>query len=263
MAGTHAISQGVLGLVQGQSFLSSAVSGFAGSLGASGWGSVMGTTGASMIAFGALSGGIGAELTGGNFWQGAVTGGIVAGLNHAMHQIGGPKATEVTGSFNANDKGTYVIVETDGLGHVYMKIDGEVFSYGRYNGSYSPSMGGYGPVGDGVMMKEGVSYLQHRIAENPSRIYKISGVNSKNISSYYNKIYASGKPLENGGRVVNTYSLVGQNCSTTVWNSLKIGGFSNLPFVNDPKNFIKVFAPRYDSTERFFKTRELMIDSKF
>lgn len=40
------------------------------------------------VAFGALSGGIGAELSGGNFWQGAVTGGIVAGLNHAMHKMG-------------------------------------------------------------------------------------------------------------------------------------------------------------------------------
>ena len=39
-----------------------------------------------MVAFGALSGGVGAELSGGNFWQGAVTGGIVAGLNHAMHK---------------------------------------------------------------------------------------------------------------------------------------------------------------------------------
>ena len=41
-----------------------------------------------MVAFGALSGGVGAELSGGNFWQGAVTGGIVAGLNHAMHKMG-------------------------------------------------------------------------------------------------------------------------------------------------------------------------------
>lgn len=87
-AGTHAISQGVLGLVQGADFVSSAVAGFAGSLGASGWGSVMGTSSGAMIAFGALSGGIGAELAGGNFWQGAIAGGIVAGLNHAMHEIG-------------------------------------------------------------------------------------------------------------------------------------------------------------------------------
>lgn len=40
-----------------------------------------------MIAFGALSGGIGAELSGGNFWEGAVIGGMIAGLNHAMHRM--------------------------------------------------------------------------------------------------------------------------------------------------------------------------------
>lgn len=34
---------------------------------------------------GTISGGAGAALTNGNFWQGAVTGLIVSGLNHAMH----------------------------------------------------------------------------------------------------------------------------------------------------------------------------------
>jgi hypothetical protein len=41
-----------------------------------------------MIAFGTVMGGAGAALTGGNFWQGAVTGLVVSGLNHAMHQMG-------------------------------------------------------------------------------------------------------------------------------------------------------------------------------
>ena len=40
------------------------------------------------VSFRALSGGIGAEFSGGNFWHGAVTGGIVAGLNHQIHKIG-------------------------------------------------------------------------------------------------------------------------------------------------------------------------------
>lgn len=35
-------------------------------------------------------GGAGAALTGGNFWQGAATGIIVIGLNHAMHEIDPP-----------------------------------------------------------------------------------------------------------------------------------------------------------------------------
>jgi hypothetical protein len=96
-AGTHAISQGVMSLVQsgGSGFLSGAISGFLGHMGAEAWGAAMKGVGmsqfsqstAGMVTFGAISGGIGAELSGGNFWQGAVTGGIVAGLNSAMHKI--------------------------------------------------------------------------------------------------------------------------------------------------------------------------------
>jgi hypothetical protein len=52
------------------------------------FGGIGGTSGASMIAFGTIAGGAGAALTGGNFWQGAVTGLIVSGLNHAAHAIG-------------------------------------------------------------------------------------------------------------------------------------------------------------------------------
>jgi hypothetical protein len=40
-----------------------------------------------MIAFGTIAGGAGAKLTGGNFWQGALTGLVVSGLNHAMHKM--------------------------------------------------------------------------------------------------------------------------------------------------------------------------------
>ncbi|CAD0004193.1 RHS repeat-associated core domain-containing protein [Flavobacterium salmonis] len=46
-----------------------------------------GTGDLGMIAFGTVSGGAGAALTGGNFWQGAVTGLVVSGLNHAMHKM--------------------------------------------------------------------------------------------------------------------------------------------------------------------------------
>lgn len=83
----HGFSQSVLAAMQGTASLSTFLSGFGGSIGASGWSSVMGNNGASMIAFGAISGGVGAELAGGNFWQGAVIGGIVAGLNHSLHSI--------------------------------------------------------------------------------------------------------------------------------------------------------------------------------
>ena len=93
-AGTHAVSQGVLSAMQGGDFVSGAAAGFFGSLGADVWGGAMKNFGyekfaestVGTITFGALSGGIGAELSGGNFWQGAVIGGIVAGLNHELHR---------------------------------------------------------------------------------------------------------------------------------------------------------------------------------
>lgn len=92
-AAAHGISQGILSVMQGGDFISGLAGGFFGSVGADLWGGAMkglgyekfaGST-MGMVSFGALSGGIGAELSGGNFWQGAVTGGIVAGLNHVAH----------------------------------------------------------------------------------------------------------------------------------------------------------------------------------
>ncbi|WP_294274668.1 colicin E3/pyocin S6 family cytotoxin [uncultured Chryseobacterium sp.] len=88
-AAAHGIAQGTLSLMQNGDFKQSFFSGFFGSLGASAFGAVAGTAANSAIgtiAFGAISGGIGSELSGGNFWQGAVIGGIVAGLNHVMHR---------------------------------------------------------------------------------------------------------------------------------------------------------------------------------
>lgn len=86
-AGMHGISQGFTSMLgsNGAGFFQGFVSGALGSLAAGGWGKVAGSSGVSMIVFGALAGGIGAELTGGNFFKGFIIGGIVAGLNHVVH----------------------------------------------------------------------------------------------------------------------------------------------------------------------------------
>ena len=92
-AGTHAVAQGVMSLMQGGTFQQAFWSGALGSLGASAFGAIasdFANKAVGQIVFGAVSGGIGAELSGGNFWQGAVIGGIVAGLNHAMHRMDTP-----------------------------------------------------------------------------------------------------------------------------------------------------------------------------
>ena len=88
--GVHAISQGTLSLFQGNNIIAGALGGVLGSWAASGFGAAAGNwagKAGGQIIFGTLAGGAGSVLTGGNFWEGALIGGIVAGLNHVMHEI--------------------------------------------------------------------------------------------------------------------------------------------------------------------------------
>jgi hypothetical protein len=81
-------------MMQGGNFWNGALAGFLEHLGGFVGGEILGKSTVSSIALGSLSGGIGAELTGRNFWQGAVTGGIVAGLNGVMHDGDGSDSYE-------------------------------------------------------------------------------------------------------------------------------------------------------------------------
>lgn len=88
----HALAQGVMSLMQGQDFGSAFVSGFLGSMGASAFSAVAGKFANStvgIISSGAVLGGVGSELTGGNFWEGAFIGGMVAAFNHTFHIMDG------------------------------------------------------------------------------------------------------------------------------------------------------------------------------
>ena len=92
------IFQGIVSGVQGGGFWAGAAAGAISSVASSlyqgvgydnaGWHGLGGcgaTNSAGMIIFGTVMGGAGSALTGGNFWQGAVIGLVVSGLNHAMH----------------------------------------------------------------------------------------------------------------------------------------------------------------------------------
>ncbi|MCL1666561.1 hypothetical protein M2T82_00645 [Elizabethkingia ursingii] len=151
-AAAHSISQGILSVVQGGDFLQAFASGGLSSLGAAAFGLMGGSFANSAIGtviFGTIAGGIGSALTGGNFWQGVVIGGIVAGLNHALHKMDSHLAenTEVTtvnsenspkdiiilnASDGAGGKGhSGLIIGNDRDGYIYMASDGRV----DYSGS--------------------------------------------------------------------------------------------------------------------------------
>ncbi|MGB3453375.1 MAG: T6SS effector amidase Tae4 family protein [Moheibacter sp.] len=94
--GMHAVSQayiaGLSGGDAGQGFVSgmvaSAVASVVGSVGGTGeWDPIQAGSALAQILFGTVSGGISAELLGGNFWQGATIGLTAGALNHGMHKI--------------------------------------------------------------------------------------------------------------------------------------------------------------------------------
>ena len=81
--------QGGIGILDGNNFWSGVASGAFGSLGSSAWGEFTGefsNSAVGSITFGAISGGIGSVLTGGNFWQGAGVGAVISGLSYNFHK---------------------------------------------------------------------------------------------------------------------------------------------------------------------------------
>lgn len=92
----HGTFQGSLTMVTGGKFWNGFAAGALSSIASSAWSGGgswkgisgdYGSSGLSQIAFGTVAGGAGASLTGGNFWQGAVTGLVVSGLNHGFHKL--------------------------------------------------------------------------------------------------------------------------------------------------------------------------------
>ncbi|AZI21441.1 hypothetical protein EIH08_07850 [Chryseobacterium taklimakanense] len=159
-AAAHGVAQGTLSLMQGASFKQAFIAGALGSLGASAWGYALNKVGLSQfasstvgtVAFGALSGGIGAELSGGNFWQGALIGGIVAGLNHAMHEIDPPKGfkgkkwIDSTGEYENNFDGSYKA--TGPNGEKYTLLEEVELSSNKYSKLLDEAANGIGISSD-------------------------------------------------------------------------------------------------------------------
>jgi RHS repeat-associated protein len=136
-----------------------------------------------------------------------------------------------------NPPGATVYVETDGIGHTYIEVNGTVFSYGRYDGSFSPSSGRFGPVGPGVLLKKTHQYAVDRMKKSPTTIYSFPNANSNAIYDYMNNAYNSGTPAPHGGMIIDTYFLFGNNCTTVTVGALRIGGVEIDPLIQTPIGF--------------------------
>ncbi|NDP22542.1 MAG: hypothetical protein GZ091_15880 [Paludibacter sp.] len=87
----HGIAQGVIQGVSGGNFEQTFVTAALSSVAAGGYAMMpgsFGSSGAGLVLFGTVTGGVTSRLQGGNFWEGAAIGLTVSGLNHAMHKMG-------------------------------------------------------------------------------------------------------------------------------------------------------------------------------
>jgi hypothetical protein len=100
-----------------------------------------------ILATGAIMGGAGSAIGGGNFWQGAVTGLVVAGFNHLMHQTksyvemdddqGGKQVTKKSlGITNKDNKETMINKMLKGM-RIGDYIDGDDLDFIDENASYA------------------------------------------------------------------------------------------------------------------------------
>lgn len=80
------------------------------------------------------------------------------------------------------------------------------------------------------------------MAKNTTSVYSFPNANSDAIYNYLNKLYNSGTPTKNGGRVVDTYYLIGNNCATMTSGALQIGGV-NIPIIQTPSGFNSYMHP--------------------
>ncbi len=85
---THGVANGLIAANTGGNMMQSFASGTLGSLGGSAFqafGGEFAKSAVGIVGFSAVSGGVGAKLTGGDFWEGAATGATVGALNHYGH----------------------------------------------------------------------------------------------------------------------------------------------------------------------------------
>lgn len=218
-AAAHGVAQGAMAMMQngGAGFLSGAAAGFFGSLGATAWSSGAGKFARSSvgtIAFGALSGGVGAELTGGNFWQGAVTGGIVSGLNHAMHKI--DQRRSLLSRFknkalafqkaDVSDAGIAKLHQNvDGLAEGYAAGDSPTHSYDLEGNDYvAITENGNVNLNKGLLSGKnnlyfaGVLFHEYRHAFQYFAPYTVGGKRYDNRYEAWGKLYGDGYRGEGG-----------------------------------------------------------------
>jgi len=147
-----------------------------------------GTGDLGMIAFGTVSGGAGAALTGGNFWQGAVTGLVVSGLNHYVHMIEERQDLDAFAKekFGADYKSKYGVRNLKWGSE--MNRRGIITSDGLAKYDPNSQMISVGNDQAGGFSLNGTTYISDGVASYGSEFLEVT-IGHEFVHDYHNKIF--------------------------------------------------------------------------
>ena len=142
------------------------------------------------------------------------------------------------GFLDKNGNRVFVGVETGSLGHVYVVVadksgNNTTYSYGRFEGGYSPSAGTMDPVGHGVLVKktgsEANDYVKSEMSKSGGALYEITTADGGKVASHFDAQFEAGAPVPGKPteRVVDTYVLGENTCVESVVSGLEAGGAGN------------------------------------
>ena len=135
---------------------------------------------------------------------------------------------------------TYIGVETKGTGHTFIVVSNEscysVYTYGRYGKADAITLG---TTGEGVLIKyqgnDAREYILTELYRMEANIYQINDANDDLVKKYFDSKFddistkqpnSSSPKIKENGRVVDTYSLFGNNCTTISCDAVKYSGSS-------------------------------------
>ncbi|SHJ61743.1 RHS repeat domain-containing protein [Bacteroides stercorirosoris] len=134
-----------------------------------------------------------------------------------------------------------VYVEMKGVGHTFITTgEGKyttVYTYGRYGGlnTDKSSFRSLSRKGEGVLIimkgNDAINYIKNEVMGKEARTYEITNGNDEKIDAHFNEMFNSSdvKPSEgkyentDNAKVIDTYDLWDNNCTTKSVEAVKIG----------------------------------------
>ncbi len=135
------------------------------------------------------------------------------------------------------NEGVFVWTESKGTGHSLISVHKDrmvtIFSYGRYDDISITQV-----VGEGVLVKlqgeHAKKYIENELYRVEAKVFKVLDCNASIVEEYFNNLWNGSHDYPNSdratpttkmfGKVIDTYDLSGNNCTTHSVDAIKASG---------------------------------------